>query len=147
MAHYIFNLTLHDPAHAPRHERAVDALRVGLWGVDADEPHRTALAVGDSVLIYLGAPERTFIGRAEIGSAAHDWTPDEARVYPGDSRGGVRLVRAEEWDPPVPMASVLSQIDRSGGARADFDAGVVRITVGEYETAVAVAAARASSHG
>ena len=35
-------------------------------GVDADEPHRNALAPGDLVLIYLGAPERVFIGRAEV---------------------------------------------------------------------------------
>ena len=40
------------------------------------------------------------------------------------------------------MSTVLSQIDQSGGARADFEAGVVRITAGEYETAVAVAAGR-----
>jgi hypothetical protein len=40
------------------------------------------------------------------------------------------------------MGAVLSQIDRSGGARADFEQGVVRITVGEYETALRVAAER-----
>jgi hypothetical protein len=43
------------------------------------------------------------------------------------------------------MKRVLSQIDQSEGARADFDAGVVRITANEYETALAVAAAHASS--
>jgi hypothetical protein len=37
------------------------------------------------------------------------------------------------------MDEVLAQIDRSQGARADFDTGVVRITAAEYETAVAVA--------
>jgi hypothetical protein len=40
------------------------------------------------------------------------------------------------------MSAVLSQIDTSEGARADFDAGVVRITANEYETALAVAASR-----
>jgi hypothetical protein len=39
------------------------------------------------------------------------------------------------------MSAVLSQIDQSEKARADFDVGVVRITDGEYETALAVAAA------
>ena len=46
----------------------------------------------------------------------------------------------EDWDPPVPMNTVLTEIDTSGGARADFEMGVVRITAHEYETALAVAA-------
>ncbi len=118
-----------------------------MWGVDADEPHRNALAVGDLILVYLGAPERKFVGRAVLASAVHDWTPSEARVYPGDSPGGVLLAQVEEWDPPVPMSTVLSQIDPAEGARADFEAGVVRITANEYETALAVAAGRATSTG
>ena len=118
-----------------------------MWGIDADEPHRSALASGDLVLIYLGAPEREFIGRAQLASAAHDWTPSEAGVYPGDSPGGVLLARVEEWDPPVPMNAVLSQVVPAGNARADFRTGVVRITAHEYETALAVAAGRAPSTG
>jgi hypothetical protein len=57
------------------------------------------------------------------------------------------LAQVEEWDPPVPMSTVLGQIDRSAGARADFEVGVVRITAHEYETAVAAAAGRATSTG
>jgi hypothetical protein len=118
-----------------------------MWGIDADEPHGNALAAGDLVLIYLGAPERKFIGRAAFASAVHDWTPSEAKVCPGDSRDGVLPAQVEEWDPPVPMSTVLSQIDPSESARADFEAGVVRITANEYETALAVAAGRATSTG
>jgi hypothetical protein len=117
-----------------------------MWGIDTDEPHRNALAPGDLILIYLGAPEREFIGRAELASAVHDWTPSEAQVYPGDSPSGVLLAQVEEWA-PVPMNTVLSQIDPAENARADFQAGVVRITANEYETALAVAAGRASSTG
>jgi hypothetical protein len=120
MAHYIFNLVGGD---APR-ERAAEYLRAGRWNVDADEPHRGALAAGDLVLLYLGA----LIGRAELASAVES--------------DGVLLAHVEEWDPPVPMSAVLSQIDRSQNARADFETGVVRITATEYETALAVAAAR-----
>jgi len=56
----------------------------------------------------------------------------------------VLLAQVQEWDPPVPMSAVLSQIDPSENARAEFEAGIVRITAGEYETAVAVAAERAA---
>ncbi len=112
-----------------------------MWGIGAGEPHGDALAPGDLILIYLGAPEREFIGRAELASAVHDWTPSEAQVYPGDSPSGVLLAHFEEWDPPVSMATVLSQVDPGENAKADFQAGVVRITVSEYETALAVAAA------
>ena len=148
MAHYLFNFVGRDGAKSqPPREQAPRFLRVRMWGVDADEPHRDALAAGDLTLIYLGAPERMFIGRVELASAAHDWTPPEANMYPGDSPGGVLLARVEEWDSPVPMSTVLSQIDPAENARADFEAGVVRVTANEYETALAVAAGRATSTG
>ena len=144
MAHYIFNVV---NADAPVREQTAGFLRVRMWGVDVDEPHRDALAPGDLVLLYLAAPDREFIGRAELASAVHDWTPSEARMYPGDSPGGVLLAEVEEWDPPVPMKTVLSAMDPAGKAKADFEAGVVLITANEYETALAVAARRAPSTG
>jgi hypothetical protein len=143
VAHYLFNL-VNGKGSALR-EQAAAFLRVRMWGVDADERHRDALAPGDLVLIYLGAPEREFIGRAELASAVHDWTPSEAQAYPGDSAGGVLLALVEDWDPPVPMNRVLAQIDPSEKAKADFEMGVVRITAHEYETALAVASGRLSS--
>lgn len=143
MAHYLFNFVNGDAASRPAlREEATGFLRARMWGIDADEPHRDALAAGDLVLVYLGTPERKFIGRAELASAVHDWTPSEAQVYPGDSPSGVSLAQVEEWDPPVPMSTVLSQID-SPYARADFETGVVQITASEFETALAVASARA----
>jgi hypothetical protein len=146
VAHFLFNFVKEDAAKGPALlEQAAGFLRVRMWGIDADEPHRNALASGDLILIYLGAPERDFIGRAELASAVHDWTPSEAQAYPGDSPSGVLLAQVEEWDPPVPMNTVLSQIDPAGNAKADFQAGVVRITANEYETARAVAAGRAPS--
>ena len=144
MAHYLFNFVREDAAERPALlEQAAGFLRVRMWAIDADEPHRNALASGDLILIYVGAPEREFIGRAELASAVHDWTPSEAQVYPGDSPSGVLLAQVEEWDPPVPMNTVLSEIDPPGNAKADFQTGVVRITANEYETALAVAAGRA----
>ncbi len=128
-------------------ERAAGLLRVGMWGIDAGEPHRDELAAGDLVLVYLGAPDREFIGRAELASAVHDWTPSEARVYPGECTSGVSLAHVEQWDPPVSMSVVLSRLEPAGTARADFEAGVVRISAHEYETVLAVAAARAPSTG
>jgi hypothetical protein len=122
-AHYILNLVGSDAR-----SRADAFLRAARWGIGADEPHGAALAAGDLVLLYLGAPERLLIGCAELASSA-----DEA---------GVALTQLERWEPPVPMGLVLSQIDRSGGARADFDVGVVLISEREYETALAVAAGR-----
>src|SRR5712692_5468312 len=145
VAHYLFNFVKEDAAKGPALlEQAAGFLRVRMWGI-ADEPHRNALASGDLILIYLAAPERKFIGRAELASAVHDWTPSEAQVYPGNSPGGVLLAQVEEWDPPVPTNTVLSQIDPTENAKADFQAGVVRFTANEYDTALAVAAGRAPS--
>jgi hypothetical protein len=146
VAYYIFNVVSGEAAQRPAlREQAVGFLRARMWGVDADEPHRNSLAAGDLVLVYLGAPDREFVGRVELASAVHDWTPSEAQVYPGDSPSGVSLAQVEEWDPPVPMSAVLSRLEPIGNARADFETGVVRITANEFETALAVATGRALS--
>ena len=148
MAYYLLNFSTGDSVNGlTRREQAAELLRVEMWGVDADEPHRNELAPGDLVLIYLAAPEREFIGRARLASAVRDWTPSEAQRYPGDSPSGVFLSGVEEWDPPVPMETVLAHIDTTANARADFDMGVVRITAHEYQTALAVRAGRLPSTG
>jgi hypothetical protein len=155
MAHYLFNFSNRDGARGPAlREQAAALLRVKMWGVDADEPHRTALAPGDLTLIYLGPPEREFIGRAELASAVRDWTPSETQVYPGDTPSGVLLAEIEEWDPPVLMQTVLPRIDPTGSnpnvqanAKSGFQTGVVRITDHEYETVLAVRAEPPPSTG
>lgn len=135
MAFYIFNVSDASQATA--------LLRARVWGVDVEEPHRDALAPGDVALIYLAAPEQKLIAHAELASHVHEWTPSERQVYPGDFSGGVLLAHVDAWEPPVAMDSVLSQIDQSAGARAEFENGVVQITSSEYQTALAVR--RASS--
>jgi len=146
VAHYLFNFVKGDAAKGrAQREQAAGFLRVRMWGIDAGERHRNALTAGDLILIYLAAPQREFIGRAELASAVHDWTPSEAQVYPGESPSGVLLADVEEWDPPVPIDAVLSQIAPAEGARADFEARVLRVTPNEYETTLAVAAGRAPS--
>ena len=119
MHYYIFN------AIAASREEIAGFLRVGTWRVDTAERHASALAVGDRVLIYLGAPAREFIGRAELASA--------------DSAGGVLLAQIEEWDPPVAMDAVLAQLSSNPYAKGDFDTGVVLITEHEYDVVVALA--------
>jgi EVE domain len=140
VAHYIFNFASGDADAPALREQAAKLLRLGMWGVASRERHRDALSPGDLVLVYLGAPEREFVGRAEIASAARAWTPSEAEAYSGQSDGGVLLARIEKWHPPVPMRAVLSEMDSAEKAKADFETGVVRITANEYETALAVAA-------
>jgi hypothetical protein len=69
VAHYLFNFVKEDAAKGPAvFEQAAGFLRVRMWGIDGHEPHRNALASGDLILIYLGAPERQFIGRAALGT-------------------------------------------------------------------------------
>ena len=146
MAHYLFNFVIGDAAnHSILREQAARRLRVRMWGIDADDRHRNALAPGDLILVYVGAPVREFIGRAELASRVHNWTPPEAQQYPGDSASGVLLARAQEWYPPVPMSTVLSQMDPAENAKVDFQAGVLRITANEYETVLSVAARSALS--
>jgi len=141
VAHYLFNCVNRDPAKwSEARERAAALLGVRMWGVDADEPHRDALAAGDLALIYLGTPEQVFIGRTELASAVHAWTPSEAHLYPGAAPAGVSLAEVEQWNLAVPMENVLERINPSAKNQADFPVGVVRITANEYETTLDLAA-------
>jgi hypothetical protein len=137
MAHYLFTFSTGD------RDQAIARLQAEMWGIDADERHRDGLVAGDLTLIYVAAPDGGFIGRAELATGAHEWTPSEARAYPGSARGGVRLSRVERWDRAVPMAIVAAHVDPSGSnsvvqanARAGLRAGVVRITAAEYDAAL-----------
>ena len=139
MAHYLFNFSDGD------RQQAIVLLRANRWGVSRDERYRDALAPGDLALIHLPAPEAECIGRAELATAVHDWTPSEADDYPSDSPSGVLLSHVEEWDPAVPMDTVVRRIDPTASnplvqanATAGFRMGVVRITGAEYENALAL---------
>ena len=55
----------------------------------------------------------------------HDPELRGSLLAPGDYPRGVSLAHVEEWDPPVPMSAVLSQIDRSAGARAPDDGNLM----------------------
>ncbi len=139
MAHYLFNLSDGD------RQQATALLRAKMWGVGRDERHCDELAPGDLALIYLPAPEAEFIGRAELATAVHDWTLSEAESYPGDSQSGVVLSHVEQWDPAVPMDTVVRRIDPTGSnplvqanAAVGFRMGVVLITRDEYENALAL---------
>jgi hypothetical protein len=146
VGHYLFNFSRrHAAKGGSLREQAAASLRVKLWGVGADEPHRDALAAGDLVLIYLAEPEREFIGYVELGSAVHEWTSSEAQMYRGNCPSGVMLAQVEAWDPPVPMNAVLARVDPAASnpyvqanAKAGFRTGVVRITAHEYEAVLAV---------
>ena len=126
MSYYILNWL------GPR-EEAAGSLRAGMWGVDADERYANALAAGDRVLIYVGAPTREFIGRAELASPVH---------HLSGSASGVRVAQIEEWDPPVAMSAALEQLSSNPYAKADFDTGVVLITEKEYEIVATLAGER-----
>ena len=135
MAHYLFNFSDGD------RQRATALLRAKMWGVRRDKRYGEALALGDLALIYVPAPEAEFIGRAELATAVHDWTPSESQAYRGDSSSGVVLCHVEEWDPGVPMDAVVRRIDPAASnplvqanAAAGFRMGVVRITGDECET-------------
>lgn len=138
MTHYLFNFS------EGGRQQATALLQAKMWKVGRDERHRDALAPGDLALIYVPAPEAKFIGRAELATAVHDWTPSEAEAYPGRSPSGVVFSQVEEWEPAVSMDTVVRRIDPTASnplvqenATAGFRGGVVRITRAEYEAALA----------
>jgi hypothetical protein len=138
MTHFLFNFSDGD------REQASALLDAKMWGIGGDERHGEELAPGDMALIYV-ATGRAFIGRAEIATAIHEWTASGAGGYPGDSSSGVVLSHVEEWDPPIPMDTVVARIDPTASnplvqanAAAGFRMGLVRLTGDEYEAALAL---------
>lgn len=112
VGHYLFNFSRKGAAKGRTlRDQAAELLLVGLWGIGSKTPNRGSLAAGDRVLIYAGAPEYSFIGHAELESATHEWSPQEAARYPGSFDGGVALLNAEVWERPVPMKTVLPELD------------------------------------
>ena len=96
IAYYLFNFSnQHGARGRALREQVAALLRLKMWGVDAGEPHRAALAPGDRALIYVGPPLRAFVGRAEVASGVRDWTSAEARLYPDESQSGVLLADVE----------------------------------------------------
>jgi hypothetical protein len=92
MADWIVNFTkdgAHDPKRMTAEARALLGAR--LWGIPASAPTKDKPVPGDRLLLYVGAPDKAFVGHATIASTYHEWTPAEREVYPGTFPGGVAL--------------------------------------------------------
>jgi predicted type IV restriction endonuclease len=135
MGYYLFNFSKKGATRSKTlREQAAELLDVKMWGIGAKTPNRLSLAPGDCVLVYVGAPERAFIGHAELESRTHEWTPDEAARYPGSFEGGVLFSHAEIWSHPLPMKTVLPELAlKETNPGAHFFSGVVRISKEDYE--------------
>ena len=136
MRHFIFNLTDGD------RERAKSFLHAKRWLVSRDERHRDALAPGDLALVFV-ARTREFVGRAELKTTFLDPMPSDPAAS-GPAVSGVLLGDVEDWTSGVPLDVAVQRIDPKGSnpyvqANAvGFDAGVVQITVKEYDIVVSL---------
>ena len=131
MKNFIFNLADGD------RERAKSYLHAKRWVVSRDERHRDALASGDLALVFV-ALTHEFVGRAELKTAFLDPMPsDPAASCPAVC--GVLLGDVEDWTSSVPLDVAVQRIDPKGSNpyvqanAAGFRAGVVQITVKEYD--------------
>jgi hypothetical protein len=136
MPHFILNLADGD------RERAAALLRAKRWAFGREERHRDAVAAGDLVLIFV-ALTREFVGRAKLESAFLDPMPSDA-ASSGLPVSGVLLGGIEEWANRVPLDAAVRRIDPTSSNpyvqanAAGFRAGVVQITVSEYDIVVAL---------
>ena len=136
MQYFILNLADGD------RERSKSFLHAKRWTVGREERHRDALAPGDLALVFV-ALTREFVGRAEIKTAFLDPMPsDPATSDPAES--GVLLGDVEHWTSGVPLDIAVQQIDPNKSNpyvqanAAGFRAGVVQITVKEYDIVVSL---------
>ncbi len=138
MPHFILNLP------DDRRERAVAWLQAKAWALERGERHGGALTRGDRVLVHVGSPRCEFIGRAELATGLHDWTPLQGAAFPQRRPHGVLLAAVEVWPRAVPLEAVVRRIDPAGSNpqvqanAAGFRSGVVLITADEYEAVMAL---------
>jgi hypothetical protein len=136
MQHFIFNLADGD------RERARSFLHAKRWVFSREERHRDALAPGDLALVFV-ALTREFVGRAEIKTTFLDPMPSVPATS-GTAVSGVLLGDVEDWTSGVPLAVAVQRIDPNGSNpyvqanAAGFRAGVVQITVKEYDIVVSL---------
>jgi len=135
MQHFIFNLADGD------RERAKSFLQAKRWVVSRGERHRDALGPGDLALVFV-ALTREFVGRAEVKTTFLDPMPSDPATAPAVS--GVLLGDVEDWTRGVPLDLAVKRIDPKGSNpyvqanAAGFRAGVVQITVKEYDIVVSL---------
>ena len=132
MAFYLFNVSGERGDEDGLREHVASLLRARRWPVEDNERHLDALGAGDLALVYIGPPLREFWGCVELASAVEAWSDGQ----------GVALARVDWWGPAVPVEAVLERVDKSAGARAEFDTGVLAITEAEYTTTLALAPSR-----
>ena len=136
MQHFIFNLADGD------RERAKSLLHAKRWAISRDERHRDVLAPGDLVLVFV-ALTREFVGRAELETTFLDPMPSDPAAR-GPAVSGVLLGDVEEWTSGVPLDVAVQRIDPKGtnpyvqANAAGFRAGVVQITLKEYDIVVSL---------
>jgi len=136
MQHFIFNLADGD------RERAASFLHARRWVIGREERHRGALAPGDLVLVFV-ALTREFVGRAELETTFLDPMPSNPATF-GAAVSGVVLGDVEQWTSGVPLDVAVQRIDPTASNpyvqanAAGFRAGVVQITVEEYEIVTAL---------
>lgn len=139
MAHYVFNFTRRNAARdRPLREQAAELLELGLWGIGERTPNRDLLRDGDRVLVFVGAPEREFIGHAVLSSGTHAWSRDEAARYPGTWTGGVAFSEVDVWQHPLALDAVWSRTTAAANnPKALFMAGIQAVRAEDFDLIVA----------
>lgn len=141
VADWILNFTKGGVKHKKQlSAQARELLGIGLWGIPTTAQARGKIAVGDRLLVYVGAPERVFVGHATVAAGWHEWSSEEAAQYPLTSTfaAGIALDEAVAWPKPVPLASVWPGTE---GAKTNPNAlwygAAVRVTKGDHDAILA----------
>jgi hypothetical protein len=128
-------------------QQAQELVRVGLWGIPPTAQAKDKLAAGDRVLVYVGAPDRVFVGRAGIAAPWHAWSADESAKYPMTSSfaAGIALRDGSVWDKPVPLTAVWPQTEGANtNPKALWYGAAVRVAEADYDLIARAGAAAAT---
>lgn len=116
-------------------------LSSGVWPLRVQTPHRKDFMEGDEVVLYMGKPECSFAGTANIASKTFKISPPQRAQFPESDRSykgweyGVRLTGAELLRTPIPVRPLIAKLaifPRKDCWGAFFQSGVVQLPKGDY---------------
>ena len=115
MSYWIFVVTSHEDHGLTGEEVFRRRTEDRFWGLGEKTPSRKSLKGGDSIVFYIAAPIKAFVGKAVLAGPSYQLTPQESEdLSHGEAyyraQYGVRLERIEIWSEPRSVESLLPNL-------------------------------------
>lgn len=144
MKYWIFTTTSHKTNQGYLEARDIFNQRTSdsFWGLGEKTPNRNSLTEGDSVVFYIGVPEKVFAATAILASCAFELDASQIQAFGHGVdfftvKHGVLLKDIDVWGnskPVVELLPFLQFIENKGFWYSYFQGGVRQISGEDYDS-------------